>query len=152
MYLAASVSCCCFVQFQRGYLLLLAWSTGVVSRWMGNMRFTVGALQQIMQGKTHHARIAVLPYDQAEAAIQHSTPTVSGQSCSCNGTRTLPAHVLQTLVSKLWMFLITRTRLQGTAQSLGSVHNISVIVTLSHHAFGKKPRELHACTVMVEVW
>ncbi|KAL3160513.1 hypothetical protein ABBQ32_010818 [Trebouxia sp. C0010 RCD-2024] len=45
-------------------------------RWMGNIRFTVGALQQIMQGKTHHARIAVLPYDQAEAAIQHSTANV----------------------------------------------------------------------------
>lgn len=39
---------------------------------MGNVRFTVGAVQQIMQGKTHHARIAVLPRDHAEAAVQQS--------------------------------------------------------------------------------
>lgn len=42
---------------------------------MGNLRFTVGAVQQIMQGKTHHARIAVLACDHAEATIQQSRTT-----------------------------------------------------------------------------
>ena len=42
---------------------------------MGNLRFTVGAIQQIVQGSRHHARIAVLPYEDAQAAVQHSKAT-----------------------------------------------------------------------------
>lgn len=69
----------------KGAFALLAQISALVLRWMGNMRFTVGALQQIMQGKTHCARIAVLPCDQAEASMQRSTANASGQSCFRNG-------------------------------------------------------------------
>ena len=44
-------------------------SSGAVCRWMGNVRFTLGAVQQILQGKTHHARIAVLPYQHADTML-----------------------------------------------------------------------------------
>lgn len=37
---------------------------------MGSLRFTLGAIQQIFQGKTHQAHIAVLPHDRAENILQ----------------------------------------------------------------------------------
>ncbi|KAL0044874.1 hypothetical protein WJX82_000765 [Trebouxia sp. C0006] len=39
-------------------------------RWMGNLRFTLGAIQQILQGKTHQAHIAVLPLAKADTILQ----------------------------------------------------------------------------------
>lgn len=49
---------------------------------MGSLRFTLGAIQQILQGKTHQAHIAVLPHGQAEdtlqdAAAEDKDPAVS---------------------------------------------------------------------------
>ena len=38
-------------------------------RWMGGIRFTVGALQQILLSKTHTAHIAILPQEPAEALL-----------------------------------------------------------------------------------
>ncbi len=37
---------------------------------MGNLRFTLGAIQQILQGKTHQAHIAVLPLAKADTILQ----------------------------------------------------------------------------------
>ena len=53
-------------------------------RWIGNLRFTLGAVQQILQGKTHHARIAVLPCQHAEATVQDSSGSIQYlQRVSC---------------------------------------------------------------------
>ena len=66
---------CPVLGMEASHPLCFCLTVHFVCRWMGNLRFTVGAVQQIMQGKTHHARIAVLPCDHAEAAIQQSRTT-----------------------------------------------------------------------------
>lgn len=49
---------------------------------MGGLRFTVGALQQIVLSKTHAARIAILPQDQAEPLLQ-DVATEDGEPDNC---------------------------------------------------------------------
>ena len=49
---------------------------------MGGLRFTVGALQQIVLSKTHAARIAILPQDQAEPLLQ-DVATEDGEPDMC---------------------------------------------------------------------
>ena len=41
---------------------------------MGGLRFTVGAVQQIMKGETHSANIAVLPHEQAGFVAPDTEP------------------------------------------------------------------------------
>jgi len=61
-------------------------------RWMGNLRFTLGAIQQILQGKTHQAHIAVLPQAQADTILQDAAvdDSAGGLLQACLGLR----HVL----------------------------------------------------------
>ncbi len=61
-------------------------------RWMGNLRFTLGAIQQILQGKTHQAHIAVLPHAQADTILQDAAvdDPAGGALQACHGLR----HVL----------------------------------------------------------
>ncbi|KAL0029421.1 hypothetical protein WJX77_006321 [Trebouxia sp. C0004] len=47
-------------------------------RWMGNLRVTLGAIQQILQGKTHQAHIAVLPLAQADTMLQDAADDAGG--------------------------------------------------------------------------
>ncbi len=61
---------------------------------MGNLRFTLGAIQQILQGKTHQAHIAVLPLAKADAILQDAAvdEPEGGALQACLGFR----HVLCT--------------------------------------------------------
>lgn len=57
----------------------------VLHRWMGGIRFTLGAVQQIMLSKTHAARVAILPQEQAEPLLQDVTAD--------NGDNALSGHL-----------------------------------------------------------
>lgn len=63
----------------KRYFAFLCLNFGLISnldigtehlRWMGGIRFTLGAVQQIMLSKTHAARVAILPQEQAEPLLQ----------------------------------------------------------------------------------
>lgn len=64
---------------------------------MGGIRFTLGALQQIMQSKIHEAHVAILPQEQAEPLLQDVSADNGGTVVSC--------HVMQT-TSKASVFSI----------------------------------------------
>ena len=55
------------------------------------MRFTLGAIQQILQGKTHQAHMAVLPLAQADTILQHAAvdDSAGGVLQACLGLRHL---------------------------------------------------------------
>lgn len=77
-----------FLQYQciSVYVLLMY-------RWMGGIRFTVGALQQIVLSKTHQARIAILPQGQAKPLLQDPSHDNGKQFFAANSiAAAVPGH------------------------------------------------------------
>lgn len=77
---------------------------------MGNLRFTLGAIQQILQGKTHQAHIAVLPLAQADTVLQHAAvdDSAGGVLQACLGVRHLLCRefvVWRTVVAVVYVLL-----------------------------------------------
>lgn len=46
-------------------------------RWMGNLRFTIGAIQQIFQGKTYQAHVAVVPHQSVQSSPEAAKDSMS---------------------------------------------------------------------------
>ena len=89
---------------------------------MGNLRFTLGAIQQIMQGKTHQAHIAVLPLAQADTILQHAAvdDSAGGALQACLGLR----HVLCRELVAWGTCTVVIVQCSVLSQAVDSLHEI----------------------------
>jgi hypothetical protein len=66
----------------RRWILLVQHKPFPGRRWIGAVRFTIGALQQILLKRQHTARIAYLPAEAAAAAAVSAAKNSDGASLS----------------------------------------------------------------------